>query len=89
MIYKDFELVSNFKPTGDQPQAIENLVNGLKDGKKIYGYGASTKGNTVLQYCDFTDKEICPICENRNRKIVCVVKDPKDILAMENIVKRI
>ncbi len=29
-----FELVSNFKPSGDQPQAIEELVKGLKEGKK-------------------------------------------------------
>lgn len=29
-----FELVSNYKPTGDQPQAINKLVNGLKENKK-------------------------------------------------------
>ena len=29
-----FELVSPFQPTGDQPQAIEELVQGLLDGKK-------------------------------------------------------
>ena len=28
----DFKLVSPFQPTGDQPQAIESLVNGLKMG---------------------------------------------------------
>lgn len=27
-----FKLVSPFEPTGDQPQAIENLVNGIKSG---------------------------------------------------------
>ena len=27
-----FELVSEYKPTGDQPQAIEQLVNGFKEG---------------------------------------------------------
>lgn len=25
-----FKLVSNFKPTGDQPQAIDKLVEGVK-----------------------------------------------------------
>ena len=30
-----FKLVSNYKPTGDQPQAIEYLSNGIKDGKKF------------------------------------------------------
>ena len=29
-----FKLVSNFKPTGDQPQAIEKLVDGIKKGYK-------------------------------------------------------
>ncbi|MBR4455994.1 MAG: excinuclease ABC subunit UvrB [Solobacterium sp.] len=29
-----FELVSSFQPTGDQPHAIEELVQGLNDGKK-------------------------------------------------------
>jgi len=29
-----FKLVSNFKPTGDQPRAIESLVNGIQSGAK-------------------------------------------------------
>ena len=28
----DFQLISDYKPTGDQPQAIEKLVNGVKMG---------------------------------------------------------
>ena len=27
-----FELVSEYKPTGDQPQAIKELVEGFKEG---------------------------------------------------------
>lgn len=30
-----FDLVSEYKPTGDQPKAIEYLVNGINDGKKF------------------------------------------------------
>ena len=30
-----FKLHSNFKPTGDQPQAIEYLVKGLNKGEKF------------------------------------------------------
>ena len=30
-----FELVSNFKPTGDQPKAIEKLVDGINRGEKF------------------------------------------------------
>lgn len=29
-----FKLVSDYKPTGDQPKAIEYLSNGIKEGKK-------------------------------------------------------
>ena len=30
-----FELVSEYKPTGDQPQAIEALVKGFKEGNQF------------------------------------------------------
>ena len=30
-----FKLVSDYKPTGDQPNAIEYLSNGIKQGKKF------------------------------------------------------
>lgn len=30
-----FKLVSDYKPTGDQPQAIEYLSKGIKEGKKL------------------------------------------------------
>ncbi len=30
-----FKLVSNYKPTGDQPEAIEYLSKGIKEGKKF------------------------------------------------------
>ena len=30
-----FKLVSNFKPTGDQPQAIDKLARGINEGKKF------------------------------------------------------
>lgn len=57
--YKDFA-----ERTARHRADLRRLINALvKDGKKIYGYGASTKGNTVLQYCDFTDKEITAIAE--------------------------
>lgn len=32
MEYRDFELVSKFQPTGDQPEAISKLVDGINDG---------------------------------------------------------
>jgi len=51
------------KVIGYKKQLIE-LINSLKkNNKKILGYGASTKGNVILQYCGFTDKEIDCIAE--------------------------
>jgi len=42
-----FELVSKYKPTGDQPQAIQSLVNGLKENKKVQVLlGATGTGKT-------------------------------------------
>jgi hypothetical protein len=34
-----------------------------RDNKKVFGYGASTKGNVILQYCGFTEKDIPYIAE--------------------------
>ena len=43
---------------------LRRLLVGLNSsGKKIYCYGASTKGNVVLQYCDLTEREIIAIAE--------------------------
>ncbi len=42
-----FELVSNFKPAGDQPKAIEELVEGVNNGKKYQVLlGATGTGKT-------------------------------------------
>ena len=42
-----FKIVSKFKPTGDQPTAIEKLVKGLNDGKKLQVLlGATGTGKT-------------------------------------------
>ena len=31
----------------------------------------------------FTDREVCDICENRKSDTICVVKSPKDVIALE------
>ncbi len=45
---------------------IESLV---ADGKKIIGYGASTKGNVLLQFCGLTSKHLCCIAEVNADKV--------------------
>ena len=50
---KPFKLVSKFKPTGDQPAAIEKVLKGISEGKKIQVIqGATGTGKT------FTDANI-------------------------------
>ncbi len=46
-LQKKFKLVSNFKPTGDQPQAIEKLTKGIVEGRKHQTLlGATGTGKT-------------------------------------------
>lgn len=43
---------------------LVRLVRSLRaDGKKIVGYGASTKGNVLLQFCGFNEDDITAIAE--------------------------
>lgn len=44
------------------------IINETKRGKIVYGYGASTKGNTLLQYYNFTKKELPAIAERNPMK---------------------
>jgi hypothetical protein len=40
------------------------LIRALRaDGKSIFGYGASTKGNVLLQFCGLTGEDIAAIAE--------------------------
>ncbi|MCQ2564465.1 MAG: excinuclease ABC subunit UvrB, partial [Clostridia bacterium] len=56
MEQRNFELVSNYQPTGDQPEAINSLVEGLKDGltsqvlKGVTGSGKTfTMANVIAK----------------------------------------
>ena len=63
--YRDFE-ERVFRHRKSLTELIEALV---ADGKKIIGYGASTKGNVLLQFCGFTTKHIPFIAEVNKDKI--------------------
>ncbi|MBL63836.1 MAG: methyltransferase [Opitutae bacterium] len=48
---------------------LTDLVRGLvADGKKVVGYGASTKGNVLLQFCGITEADIPCIAEVNEEK---------------------
>lgn len=57
--YRDFE-ERVFKHREDFRRLLRALT---ADGKTIIGYGASTKGNVVLQFCGITEKEVVAIAE--------------------------
>ncbi len=46
-----FKVVSKFKPTGDQPEAIEKLVDGVKKGYKNQTLLGVTGSRKDLYYC--------------------------------------
>ena len=57
--YKDFE-----QRVFKHRQNLTELINALvADNKTIFGYGASTKGNVLLQFCGITPKQIPCIAE--------------------------
>ncbi|WP_315751535.1 MULTISPECIES: class I SAM-dependent methyltransferase [unclassified Bradyrhizobium] len=57
--YREFE-ERVFRHREDLRRLLKSLV---ADNKRIVGYGASTKGNVVLQFCGITEKEVCAIAE--------------------------
>jgi len=53
-------------------KSLRSLIDALNsDGKRIMGYGASTKGNVLLQFCEFTEKDISGIAEVNPDKFNC------------------
>lgn len=60
--------------TGTKEQAdgfAEAIINAKKNIKFCVNCG------------NFSDTEICPICKSRSEELICVVKEPKDVLAIE------
>ena len=62
--YREFE-ERVFRHRDDLTRLIRKLT---ADGKKVFGYGASTKGNVVLQFCGLTEKDIPVIAEVNTEK---------------------
>lgn len=63
-----FNLVSDFEPKGSQPQAIEKLVSGLKEGKQfqtLLGVTGSGKTYTVANVIQQIQKPTLVIAHNK------------------------
>lgn len=64
----DFELVSKYKPAGDQPKAIEELVEGLEDGLKsqvLLGVTGSGKTFTMANIIAKVNRPTLVIAHNK------------------------
>lgn len=64
----EFELVSKYKPTGDQPQAIKKIVEGLKDGfntEVLLGVTGSGKTFTMANIIAQIQKPTLVIAHNK------------------------
>lgn len=68
--YNDFAVYQKFKSQIEVHKLeLINLIAKLKKGgKKIFGLGASTKGNVILQYCNFNASDIPYIAEVNDYK---------------------
>ena len=59
----------------------------LKDEDVEYFSTALVEAKKNIHFCsvcgNFTDDDVCEICKNRKSNIICVVKEPKDIIALE------
>lgn len=56
---------------------IQSLIDAIKDVKKHVRF-CKECGN-------FTENEVCDICLSRDKKTICVVKEPKDVIAFEKV----
>ena len=63
-----FKLVSNYKPSGDQPEAIKELVDGIKSGKKhqvLLGATGTGKTFTIANVIKEIDKPTLILVHNK------------------------
>jgi excinuclease ABC, B subunit len=65
---KLFKLVSKYKPSGDQPDAIDSLVKGIKEGKKeqvLLGATGTGKTFTIANVIEKTGKPTLVLAHNK------------------------
>ena len=65
---KKFEIISKYKPSGDQPKAIEQLVSGLRNGDEsqtLLGITGSGKTFTIANVIEKMQKQTLVIAHNK------------------------
>ncbi len=66
-----FHIIENSK------EKAENFAKAIVDVKE--------KVRLCKECGNYSASEICPICQRRNQKLICVVQEPKDIISMEKV----
>ena len=50
---------------------------------------AITEAKRRVRYCtvcgNFTEDDVCEICRTRDKSVICVVKEPRDVIALEKL----
>ena len=83
--YKTF-----FKKISNEKVKLVNFLTNLnKHNKTILGYGASTKGNVILQFCNLTDKHVKFICDVNKDKENSFTPGSRIKIISENLAKKI
>ena len=63
-----------------------HIIKGKREDANEFANAIMDCKNKIM-FCEvcgnFTDMDICDICKTRNSDIICVVKDPKDVIALE------
>ena len=75
----DFKLVSNYKPTGDQPQAIDKLTEAFENGQKaatLLGVTGSGKTFTMANVIARLNRPTLVI--SHNKTLAAHVFDDRD-----------
>lgn len=58
-------------------EKAENFAKAIIDAKE--------KVKLCKECGNYSANEVCPICQRRNKQIICVVQEPKDIISMEKV----
>ncbi|MFT7285704.1 DEAD/DEAH box helicase family protein, partial [Nonlabens sp.] len=64
----EFNIVSEFSPTGDQPQAIQKLISGIEANEKyqtLLGVTGSGKTFTAANVIQGVQKPTLVLCHNK------------------------
>ena len=87
--YLDGSVLDNFQSNVDNHR--DELIKLLKllkgEGKTIVGYGASTKGNVLLQYCNIDDQLLDCIVEVNEDKFGCFTPGTKIPIVSDEYLK--